>query len=91
MYTKFEDSGSNNRWEICDGFFRRKKEKWMNKGNDKQENADSVLHNKTSQTQYLYKLSKSYIVQLVRNLWHKFPSYIWVTDGKRKKRKKKVK
>ena len=28
----------------------RKNEKWTNKGNDKQEDADSVLHNIKSQT-----------------------------------------
>ena len=36
----------------------RKKEKWTNKENDKQEDADSLLDN-ISQTEFLYKLSKS--------------------------------
>ena len=31
------------------------KEKWTNKGNDKQQHADSLLHNTTSHTQHLYK------------------------------------
>ena len=35
------------------------KEKWINKGNDKQQNADSLLHNTTSHTQHLYQTSKS--------------------------------
>ena len=34
------------------------KEKWTNNENDKQEEADSLLHN-TSNTQHLYKISKS--------------------------------
>ena len=29
-------------------------EKWTNKGNDKQEEADSLLQNTTSHTQHLY-------------------------------------
>ena len=33
------------------------KEKWTNKGNDKQQHADSLLHNTTSQ--HLYQVSKS--------------------------------
>ena len=36
------------------------KEKWTNKENDKQEEADSLLHN-TSYTQHLYQISKSYV------------------------------
>ena len=39
--------------------FIGKKEKWTNKGNDKQEEADSLLHNTTSHTQHLYQISKS--------------------------------
>ena len=35
------------------------KEKWTNKGNDKQQKADSLLHNTTSHTQHLYQISKS--------------------------------
>ena len=34
-------------------------EKWTNKGNDKQEEADSLLHSITSFTQHLYQISKS--------------------------------
>ena len=30
------------------------REKWTNKGNDKQQHAVSLLHNTTSHTQYLY-------------------------------------
>ena len=35
------------------------KEKWTNIGNDKQQHADSLLHNTTSHTQHLFKISKS--------------------------------
>ena len=35
------------------------KEKWTNKGNDKQQHVDSLLHNTTSHTQHLYQISKS--------------------------------
>ena len=35
------------------------KEKWTNKGNDKQQHADSLLHNTTSHTQHLYQISQS--------------------------------
>ena len=36
-----------------------KKEKWINKGTDKQYVADSLLHNTTCHTQGLYKISES--------------------------------
>ena len=35
------------------------KEKWTNKGNDKHEDANSVLHDTSNCTQCLYKISKS--------------------------------
>ena len=35
------------------------KEKWTNKGNDKHQHADSLLHNTISHTQHLYQISKS--------------------------------
>ena len=35
------------------------KEKWINKGNNKQQHPDSLLHNKISHTQHLYQISKS--------------------------------
>ena len=41
--------------------FIGEKEKWTNKENDKQEEADSLLHNTTSYTQHLYQISKSYV------------------------------
>ena len=37
--------------------FIGEKEKWTNKGNDKQEEVDSLLHNTTSYTQHLYEIS----------------------------------
>ena len=55
VYTTFEDSGSHRSREISIG----KKEKWTNNGNDKQEEADSPLHNTTIYTQHLYQISKS--------------------------------
>ena len=39
--------------------FIGEKEKWTNKGNDKQEDVDSLLHNTTRHTQHLYQISKS--------------------------------
>ena len=39
--------------------FIGEKEKWINKRNDKQQHADSLLHNTTSHTQHLYQISKS--------------------------------
>ena len=39
--------------------FIGEKEKWTNKGNNKQEEANSPLHNTTSHTQHLYQISKS--------------------------------
>ena len=36
------------------------KAKWTNKGNDKQQHADSLLHNTKSHTQHLYQISKSW-------------------------------
>ena len=55
VYTTFEDC--NKSWELKS--FTGEKEKWTNKGNDKQQHADSLLHNTTSHTQHLYHISKS--------------------------------
>ena len=41
--------------------FIGEKEKWTNKENDKQEEADSLLYNTTSYTQHLYQISKSLV------------------------------
>ena len=40
-------------------FIGEKEKKWTNEGNDKHEDADSLLYNTTSLTQCLYKISKS--------------------------------
>ena len=40
-------------------YFIGEKEKRTNKGNDKHEDADSVLQNTTNSTQCLYQISKS--------------------------------
>ena len=50
VYTKFEDSGSHRSRDFFDGNFYSRERKWTNKGNDKQEDADSLLHNTTSHT-----------------------------------------
>ena len=39
--------------------FIGEKEKWTNEGNDKQEEADSLLNNTIRYTQHLYQISKS--------------------------------
>ena len=39
-------------------YFIGEKEKWANEGNDKHEDADSLLHNTSSHTQGLYQISK---------------------------------
>ena len=56
VYTKFGDSGAES---FTTKSFIGEKEKWTNKRNDKQQNADSLLHNTTSHTQHLYQISKS--------------------------------
>ena len=48
--------------------FIGEKEKWTNKGNDKQQHADSLLHNTASHTQHLYQISKSSVQEFLRNL-----------------------
>ena len=50
VYTKFEDFGSHRSREICDRNFIGEKEKWINNGNDKQEEANFLLHNTTRYT-----------------------------------------
>ena len=59
VYTKFEDFGSHGSLEICDRNFYWRERKWINKRNDKQKEADSLLHTTTSYTQHLYQISKS--------------------------------
>ena len=57
--TKFQNPRYSSSWEIFDEKFYCRKRKLTNKGNDKHEDADSVLHNTTSHTQCLYQISKS--------------------------------
>ena len=59
VYTKFEDFGSHRSREISDKIFYWRESKRINKENDKQEEADSVLHITTSYNQHLYQISKS--------------------------------
>ena len=49
------------------------KEKWTSKGNGKQQETDSLLHNATRHTQHLHQISKSWVQLFLRNLQHKFP------------------
>ena len=42
VYKKLEDSGSHKNREICNINFIGEKEKWTNKGNGKQEEADTI-------------------------------------------------
>ena len=46
----------------------REKEKWTNKGTDKQERADSFLHITTDPTHCLHQISSSHVKQFQRNL-----------------------
>ena len=64
VYTKFENTGSNRSWEICDERsatenFIGEKGKWINKGIDKQYVAILSLHNATNHYQALYQISES--------------------------------
>ena len=59
VYTKFEDSGLIGAENSVTKSFIGEKENRTNKGNDKQQHADSLLHNTTSHTQHLYQISKS--------------------------------
>ena len=59
VYTNFEDSGSHRGQDFCDRNFYWRERKKTNKGNDKQQEADSLSHNTTSHTQHLYQISKS--------------------------------
>ena len=68
--------------------FMRKKEKWTNKGNDKQLDADSPLHITTSQTLCLYKFSS---LKVAKKTDTNLPTpYTWVTDEKWKKKAKEI-
>ena len=67
VYMKLQNPRCSSSWEIFDKNFIGKKEKWTNKGNDKHEDADSVLHedadsvlhNTIWHTKCLYQISKS--------------------------------
>ena len=86
VHTKFEDSGSHRRSEICNRKFAWENKKLTNKGNDKQQHADSLLHNTTCHTQHLYQISKSQAV-VPENLSHKFPYVLHWSDRWKKKAK----
>ena len=57
VYTKFENTGSNRNWEICDRNLHWRERK-MNKGTDKQYVAVFLLHNTTHHYQALYQISE---------------------------------
>ena len=59
VYTIFENTGSNMSREICDRILIGEKEKWINKGTDKQCVAVLLLHNTTYHYQALYQISES--------------------------------
>ena len=66
VYTKFENTSSNRNREALIGteksvteFFIGEKEKWINKGTDKQYVAVFLLHNITNHYQALYQISES--------------------------------
>ena len=59
VYTKFENTGSNRSWEICDRNFHWRERKWINKGTYKQYVAVLLLHNTTNHYQALYQISES--------------------------------
>ena len=62
VYTKFENTGSNRSWGICDGNFHWRERKMNKKGTDKQYVAVFfLLHNTTHQYQALYQISESYV------------------------------
>ena len=57
VYMKFQILGAVVPEKSLTKNFIGEKEKWTNKGNDKHEDADSVLHNTTSHIQCLYQIS----------------------------------
>ena len=57
VYNKFEDWLIEAEKSVAENF--GEKEKWTDKGNGKQQEADSFLHITTSHTQHLYQISKS--------------------------------
>ena len=59
VYTKFENTGSNRSWEICDKNFHWRERKWTKQGTDKQYVAVCLLHNTTYHSQALYQISES--------------------------------
>ena len=90
VYTKFENTGSNRSCEISIG----EKEKWTNKGTDKQYVAVLLLHNTTHHYQALYQISESLLKWLLRNLWQKknvHMYYIREKEGKNENLKKEGK
>ena len=92
VYTKVEDSGSHRSWEICNRKFDWEKEKWTNKGNDKQQKTDSLLHNTT----VIPNICTKYQNPRRSSSWEIFDTnfpmyYIGVKDRKKEKWKKKAK
>ena len=60
VYTKFQNTGSNRSWEICDRNFHWRERKMNKKGTNKQYVAVFfLLHNTTHHYQALYQISES--------------------------------
>ena len=59
VYTKLKTLALIEAEKSVTEIFIGEEEKWTNNGNEKQEQADSLLHNTTSYTQHLYQISKS--------------------------------
>ena len=59
VYTKFQNTGSNRSWEICDRNFHWRERKMTKKGTNKQYVAGFLLHNTTHHYQALYQISES--------------------------------
>ena len=68
------------------------KENWTNKGNDKQQHADYLLHNTTSIPNICTKFQNPRRSKFLRNPWHKFPYVLhWSKRWKRKNGKRRQK
>ena len=59
MYTKLKTLSQIEAEKFVTEHFVREKEKWTNKGTDKQYVADSPIHSTTCHNQALYKISRS--------------------------------
>ena len=70
--TKFQNSSCNFPEKSLMMILLQRKKEWTNKGNHKQEEADTLIYNTTSNTHLLYRIKKNPTLWLLRNLWQKF-------------------